>query len=117
MRCAQLACGRCRAHCGPRETDPSDRDAVVSPTLIVEVLSPSTEEYDRGDKLEHYQQIPALRQYVLVAHDARHVQVWTRGAGGEWTRRDAGDGDQVELASIGAVLDVRGLYAAAEPVA
>ena len=137
-----LRAGRCRAHdadlrvrvpatglttypdvtviCGPRELDPGDRQAVTNPTLIVEVLSRSTEDYDRGDKFDHYRQLPSLQQYVLVSFREPCVEVWTRDAGSDggavWTAAVAREGDVAVLASIGAALDVRELYeAAAEP--
>ena len=99
--------------CGPRERDVDDRDAVNNPTLVVEVLSPSTEEYDRGEKFEHYKRIASLRQYVLVAHDRREVEVWTR-EGDDWARRVFGERDAAVLDSIGASLDVASLYDAVE---
>jgi Uma2 family endonuclease len=134
----QLRAGRCRAYdadlrvrvratglatypdvtvvCGPRERDPDDEQAITNPTLIVEVLSPSTEEYDRGDKLENYKRIPSLRQVVLVPHAARAVEIWTRDDNGGWTQQLARDGETAELTSIDARLDVRDLHdAAAEP--
>jgi Uma2 family endonuclease len=134
----QLRAGRCRAHdadlrvrvlstglatypdvtvvCGPRALDPNDPHAVTNPTLLVEVLSPSTEEYDRGDKFDHYKRVPSLQEYVIVSHRERLIEVWTRGEGDSWTRRAAHDGEVAELESIGAKLDVRELYdAAAEP--
>jgi len=134
----QLRSGRCRVHdsdlrirvlqtglatypdatvvCGPLERDPADDNAVTNPTLLVEVLSRSTEEYDRGDKFEHYKRIPSLRQYVLVSHREREIEVWTRGTAGEWDSVTAREGDQVPLAPIDARIDVRELYeAAAEP--
>jgi Uma2 family endonuclease len=97
---------------GPREVDPEDENTVTNPTLVVEVLSPSTEEYDRSEKLEHYRRIPALRQVVLVSHDERRLEVWTRGDGDAWTRAAARDGDVVDLGAIGARLDVREVYEA-----
>jgi Uma2 family endonuclease len=97
--------------CGAPELDPDDENTVTNPTLIVEVLSPSTEEYDRGEKLEHYQRIPSLRQVVLVAQDARRLDVWTRGDGDAWTVADVRDG-VANLGSIGARLDVSELYEA-----
>jgi Uma2 family endonuclease len=135
---AALRRGRCRVHdadlrvrvpatgfatypdvtviCGPRERDTEDNNAVINPTLIVEVLSRSTEDYDRGDKFEHYKLLPSLRQYVLVSAAKRSVEVWTRDAEGSWTLAGARDGEVADLASINARLDVSELYdAAAEP--
>lgn len=60
---------------GPWERDADDRNTITNPTLVVEVLSPSTERYDRGEKLGHYQRIPSLRACVLVAHDRREIEV------------------------------------------
>ena len=95
--------------CGPRELDPEDANTVTNPTLIVEVLNPSTEEYDRGEKLEHYQRIPSLRQVVLVSQTPPRLEVWTR-EGDAWTHREAREGDVAELDSIGGRVDVRELY-------
>ena len=60
------------------ELDPANRNAVTNPTVLVEVLSPGTAEYDRGGKLAHYKQIASLREVVLVAHDERLIEVWRR---------------------------------------
>jgi Uma2 family endonuclease len=98
--------------CGPSERHPEDAQAVTNPTLIVEVLSRSTEEYDRGDKFEHYKSLKSLQQYVLVSHARRHVDVWTRD-GGTRVSRSVPDGETAVLASIRAQLDVGELYAAA----
>lgn len=70
--------------CGELELDPEDpkRHTVQNPGLVAEVLSPSTENYDRGEKLEHYRQIASLDTILLVAHDQRRVEVWTRDDGG-----------------------------------
>jgi len=51
------------------ETDPSDSNTVVNPSVVVEVLSDSTESYDRGEKFENYKRIPSLKEYVLVSQD------------------------------------------------
>lgn len=103
--------------CGPRQPSVQDAQAVTNPRLLVEVSSPGTETYDRGDKFEHYRQIPALQQYVIVSHRERLVSVWSRtGDGDVWTETQAMDGDVAELSSIAARLDVRALYdAIAEP--
>jgi Uma2 family endonuclease len=102
--------------CGPCEIDSIDPLAITNPTLIVEVLSRSTEEYDSGDKFEHYRTFPSLREYVLVSHSERSVEVRSRGTDG-WRTTIIHEGAIAEL-SIGARLDVRELYdAAAEPSA
>jgi Uma2 family endonuclease len=102
--------------CGPRELDPTDEDAVTNPTLLVEVLSRSTEEYDRGDKFEHYKRFPSLRQYLLVSPREHSIEVWTRDDSGSWSVRILREGETADLASIGCRLDVAELYqAAAEP--
>lgn len=128
----QLQAGRCRAFsadlrvrieatnlstypdvtvvCGPRQSASEDAQAVTNPSLLVEVSSPSTEEYDSGDKFEHYRQIPALQQYVIVSHRERRLAVWSRCDDGTWTEEQVEDGEQAELSSIGARLDVRALY-------
>jgi len=66
--------------CGRLEVDPEDRrqHTAINPCLIVEVLSPSTEDYDRGEKLDHYKQIDSLQEIVLVAHDEPNVEVIRR---------------------------------------
>ena len=80
--------------CGRAELDPEDRlgHTVTNPTLLVEVLSPTTEEYDRGEKLAAYQQIGALRQVVLVKQGEPFVEVWTRSSEGKWARTEHRDG-------------------------
>jgi Uma2 family endonuclease len=135
---AQLRSGRCRAHdadlrirvreadlltypdvtiiCGPVERDGDDPMSAVNPAVLVEVLSDSTERYDRGAKFEHYKKLAPLREYVLVSHVARQVEGWTRGARDAWTCQAAREGEVAQLSSIGAAIDVRELYeAAAEP--
>ena len=100
--------------CGPLERHPEDRDAVTNPTLIVEVLSSSTADYDRGDKFEHYKRLTSLRQYVLVSHLERLLEIWSRSTSGEWTQALARAGERANLDSIGAVLDVDDVYGAAQ---
>lgn len=101
------------AVCGTPERDIADSNAITNPSLIVEVTSPSTVTYDRGDKFEHYKRIPSLREYVLVAHDARKIDVWRRLPSGDWLSDSFGEGEQVRLDSIGATLSVTELYTSA----
>ncbi|MBI4956032.1 MAG: Uma2 family endonuclease [Myxococcales bacterium] len=96
--------------CGRFEADPADPNTVVNPSLLVEVLSPSTEEYDRGEKLDHYRRIPSLQECVLVAHDARAVDVWRRGPDDSWTVERAVEGERVAIATLGCELEVADIY-------
>lgn len=70
--------------CGPGTYDPADRDTLTNPTAIIEVLSPSTERYDRGAKFRNYQQIPSLIEYVLVTQDEAVCERFVRQADGSW---------------------------------
>jgi Uma2 family endonuclease len=98
---------------GPSERDPRSKTHVTNPKVLIEILSEATADYDRGEKLEHYKQIPALEAVVLVDHRALRVDLWTRDADG-WAARQFSGGDVVPLDAIGAVLAVDEVYAAAE---
>lgn len=97
--------------CGPIEGDPADptNTTITNPILIVEVLSASTEEEDRGRKWQHYQLIPTLQEYVLVSKSQTRVERYRRLASGGWEYQDVTDG-VVPLLS-GATLDLARLYA------
>ena len=96
--------------CGALETHPEDPHGATNPTVIVEVLSPSTEQHDREAKYAHYRRIPSLRAYVLVSQDERLVEVFTRNEDDTWTLRDVRDG-VARLDAIECVLDVEAVYA------
>lgn len=98
--------------CDPVERDPDSPTHVTNPRVVVEVLSPSTEAYDREDKRRIDQMLPSLREYVLVSQDARRIELWRRTAEG-WAQSVHGAGDRVALPSIGFELDVDELYALA----
>lgn len=89
------------------EVHPMDPDTRTSPSLLVEVTSKTTEKKDRGVKLEDYLQIPTLEEYLIVSHERRELELWSRGAEG-WGRRLVTEGT-LTLA-CGAVLDVGSLY-------
>ncbi len=95
--------------CGPLERDPEDPDTILNPTVVVEVLSDSTEAFDRGKKSETYRSIASLREYVLVDQHAPHIEVYTRTDTG-WTLREVRAGERIALASIGCELDVNAVY-------
>ncbi len=95
--------------CDPVERAADSPTHVTNPRVVVEVLSPSTERYDREQKRLYYQQIDALQEYVLVAQDRRRVELWRR-TGDDWTHESAVGGESVRLPSIDFELHVDELY-------
>ena len=95
--------------CGPVERDEEGRATVINPKVLVEVLSDGTERYDRGEKFEHYKQIPSFEEYVLLSQKEAHLEVWRR-EDGSWRRREAKSGGHLTLESIDCELVVDDLY-------
>jgi Uma2 family endonuclease len=97
--------------CGePRFLD-SYVDTLINPTVLVEVLSPSTEAYDRGRKFEHYRSITTLQEYLLVASDRVHVDLYTRQPDSRWLLTSASQEEEsISLSSLGCVLTLNELY-------
>ncbi len=75
--------------CGPLQFAPGTDDTVVNPTLIIEVLSDSTEAYDRGKKFENYRQMPSLREYLLVGQKGPRIEQFVRQENEQWLLREA----------------------------
>jgi len=99
------------ALCGEQVFQDGRRDVLLNPGLIVEVLSDSTEAYDRGDKFALYRQIPSLTEYLLVSQHRVQVDLYTRGAEGRWFLR-AFDAltDNVPLTSVDCTLALAEVY-------
>ncbi|MBI5017514.1 MAG: Uma2 family endonuclease [Deltaproteobacteria bacterium] len=97
--------------CGePRFLD-ATRDTLLNPTLVVEVLSPSSEACDRGRKFEHYRKVPSLLEYVLVAQDAVRGEHYLRRDDGTWVYAEAsGLEKSVALTSIQCTVSLADLY-------
>jgi Uma2 family endonuclease len=95
--------------CGRAEIDPDDPHVVLNPIVLVEVTSPSTEAYDRGEKLRHYEHIPSLREVVIISHRERLVEVIRREDDGSWSRHEARRGS-ARLTSLGCELVVDEIY-------
>lgn len=95
--------------CGDRQLSAIDPNAVTNPTVVVEVTSNSTEDYDRGEKLSHYKQIPSLAAVLLVSHRRPQVTVVERTPGG-FAQRESRAGDTVELSSPALRFAVNELY-------
>jgi Uma2 family endonuclease len=96
--------------CGERQVAAKDRNAITNPTLLVEVTSNSTEDYDRGEKLNHYQQCPSVLGVLFVSHRRPQVTVIARTTKG-WDQREYRSGQQVELDEPKMSFGVDELYA------
>jgi Uma2 family endonuclease len=95
--------------CGQERGDPYFK---TDPVLVIEVLSPNTQRYDRGDKRLAYQSLPSLQEYVLVTQDAPRIEVLARGTQGGWeTRLYASLEASLTLSSIGLSLPLSEIYA------
>ena len=96
--------------CGAPRAEDDTFDTLLNPTLIVEVLSPSTEGYDRGEKFEHYQQIASLKDYILISQDEVHVEYYYRQEN-EWLQTEFVElEDVLSLQSIGCELRLSDIY-------
>ena len=86
-----------------------------APTVIAEVLSPSTQTYDRALKFTLYRALPSLREYALIDPDTREVQLFRRGADGLFTLHDLTGAAQVQFTSIECTVTVEDLFEGIEP--
>jgi Uma2 family endonuclease len=98
------------AVCGGVELQDGTSDVIVNPKIVVEILSQSTEQYDRGLKWVSYQGLPSLTDYVLVSQSEARIEHYRRDAGGRWSYRSFGLGERIELTG-GAALDVDAIFA------
>ena len=97
--------------CGTLQTHPEDADAIVNPKVLFEVLSDSTEAYDRGAKAAHYRRIETLAEYVFIAQHEPLTEVYRRNERGHFELFEARAGELIELASIDVALSVSAVYA------
>lgn len=99
--------------CGPIATSSLDPHALTNPSVLVEVTSRSTEDYDRSDKLSHYKQLASLRAVLLVSHRSRRITLVERTHEG-WTERDFRSGEAVSLSEPALSFAVDDLYSGIE---
>jgi Uma2 family endonuclease len=98
--------------CEPPQYVDEHPDTVTNPTFIAEVLSDSTEEYDRGRKFERYRSVPSLSEYLLVAQDHVHLELFSRQQDARWSLRDWNDLDaEIEIESLHCRLKIAEVYA------
>ena len=97
--------------CGQPQFTDTIHDTIINPVVIVEVLSASTERYDRGMKFQHYQAIPTLQDYLLIAQDQYRIEHFSRQENDRWLLRSAiGIDAQVAITSIECVLTLADVY-------
>ena len=97
--------------CGEPQFEDAAADTLLNPAVIVEVLSPSTERYDRGKKFQHYRTLVSLQEYVLIAQDGPRIERFTRQADDTWLLADAAEmGAALALESIQCNLALADVY-------
>lgn len=96
--------------CGPIEPHPEDPNAYTNPILVAEVLSASTEAWDRGGKFDVYASVESLRYYVLLATTQDQVEIFERQDSGSWLLRKYQPGDVAVLEDLGIRIDVDALF-------
>ncbi len=96
--------------CGEPLFEDAGVDTLLNPTVVIEVLSDSTEAYDRGDKFGHYQRIPTVSDYVLVSQKSVRIEHFRREPGGKWLLSIVGPGENLVLESIGVSIEVSRVY-------
>lgn len=102
--------------CGEPEFLDAEVDTLLNPTLIVEVLSPSTADYDRGGKFAHYRTLPSLREYLVLAQDRVHAEHWVRQEDDGWLLTETAEPQAVlTLPAIGCTLSLADAYAKVPP--
>ncbi|CAK0771343.1 putative restriction endonuclease domain-containing protein [Gammaproteobacteria bacterium] len=99
------------AACGEPLFEDAEVDTLLNPVLIIEILSESTERYDRGAKFLHYRTLPSLQDYVLVAQSECRVEHYARQAGNRWLLMEYQDlGETLSLTSVSCDLPLSGIY-------
>lgn len=97
--------------CGEAAFADGELDTITNPRIVIEVLSDSTESYDRGAKFRHYQRIPTLQSYVLVAQNEARIEQFVRQADDLWTLQIFGDPTGTfTLATVGAAVPMADVY-------
>jgi Uma2 family endonuclease len=97
--------------CGEAHFADDQRDVLLNPTVIIEVISPSTERYDRGRKFQHYRELKSLQEYILIAQDSPRIERFVRQENLFWQFNEAhGIDAALELSSIGCTLTLAEIY-------
>jgi Uma2 family endonuclease len=102
--------------CEEEKFDDEEKDTLLNPVVIIEVLSESTEAYDRGKKFEQYQHIESLTEYLLITQDRYRVEQYVRQSNREWRYSEYHSADDVvNVSVIGCQLPLKDVYAKVAP--
>ncbi|MCU0491980.1 MAG: Uma2 family endonuclease [Chloroflexaceae bacterium] len=97
--------------CGHEQFEDDKEDTLLNPVVIIEILSPSTEKYDRGKKFQHYRSLFSLREYILISQHEYHIERFVRQADNSWNLSEAtGPDEQIDLTTIQCVLALKDVY-------
>jgi Uma2 family endonuclease len=103
--------------CGPKQFKDEKKDTLLNPALIIEVLSPTTEGYDRGEKFRLYRSIPGLQEYLMIDSQRYTAEKYQRNEEGHWVLTDAQDiNSSLHLSSIGLDLLLQEVYVGTEDI-
>jgi len=98
--------------CDTPQFEDSESDTLINPLVIIEILSPSTESYDRGKKFENYRTLPSLAEYIMIAQNRRYIEHYIRKSDNTWLFSETRDmADEVQIASVECVLSLEEMYA------
>jgi len=99
------------AVCDKPRFEDEPKDTLLNPTVIIEVLSPSTANYDRGEKFEHYRRLSSLMEYILIAQDKCYIEHYVRQTNHQWLLSEIDNlQDTIELPSIQCSLALSDVY-------
>lgn len=96
--------------CGKIETLANHKDIITNPSVLLEVLSPSTQDYDRGSKFKLYRDIPSLKEYIIISSTEILVEKYDKQVDGSWVLHVYGEADNFSIPSIDMNIDVKVLY-------
>jgi len=97
--------------CGEVQCEDSQEDTVLNPVVLIEVLSDATQDYDRGQKFQHYRTLPSLKEYLTIAQDAPHVEHWIRQDQDRGSFAEFNNPSQtIQLPTIGCTLPMAEIY-------
>ena len=98
--------------CDTPQFEDSELDTLTNPLVIIEILSPSTESYDRGKKFENYRTIPSLTEYIMISQNRHYTEHFIRQSDNTWLFRETGDrAGVIQVASVECELTMEEMYA------